>query len=173
MSPTQVNYRANIYALYVEGCTHVIATTACGSLQENIHPGEIVLVDQFVDRTTKRSQTFFDGTPGGLLGLSHIQMGDPFCKHTRSVVARAAENLGIKCHPKGTVVTIEGPRFSSRAESNLYRSWGCDVVNMTTIPEVILAKECGLCYASIALPTDYDSWKEEAVSRITYVANHS
>ena len=100
------------------------------------------------------------------MGISHIPMGDPFCKHTHSVIARAAENQGIKCHPNGTVVTIEGPRFSSRAESHLYRSWGCDVVNMTTVPEVTLANELGLCYASIALPTDYDCWKEETVSRI-------
>lgn len=143
----------------------MIVTTACGSLQEHIHPGDIVLLDQFIDRTTKRPLTFFDGTPDGPIGISHVPMGEPFCKHTRSVIARAAAEVqGIRCHPSGTVVTIEGPRFSSKAESNLYRSWGCDVVNMTTIPEVTLAKEAGLCYASIALPTDYDCWKEEAVS---------
>lgn len=164
MSPTAVNYRANIYALKEEGCTHLIATTACGSLQEHIHPGEVVLIDQFIDRTTQRSKTLFDGTPGAPSGICHMQMGEPFCKHTRSVIARAAQSLNIKCHTEGTVVTIEGPRFSSKAESMLYRSWGCDVVNMTTIPEVTLAKEAGLCYASIALPTDYDSWRGEAVS---------
>ena len=169
LSPTAVNYRANIYALKEEGCTHLIATTACGSLQEHIHPGEVVLIDQFIDRTTKRSPTLFDGTPGAPLGICHMQMGEPFCNHTRSVIARAAESLNIKCHTEGTVVTIEGPRFSSKAESILYRSWGCDVVNMTTIPEVTLAKEAGLCYASIALPTDYDSWRGEPVSTHRYI----
>ena len=163
ISPTHVNYRANVYALKEEGCTHVIVTTACGSLREEIHPGDVVLLDQFIDRTTKRTLTFYDGTPGAPEGICHMQMGEPFCKHTRAVIARAADILGITCHPRGTAVTIEGPRFSTRAESDLYRSWGCDVVNMTTVPEVTLAKELGLCYSSIALPTDYDCWKEEAV----------
>lgn len=96
--------------------------------------------------------------------MSHIPMGDPFCKRTRSVLSHAADELGMKVHQSGTVVTIEGPRFSTRAESNLFRSWGCDLVNMTTVPEATLAKELGLCYASIALPTDYDCWKEQEVN---------
>ena len=100
-----------------------------------------------------------------------MPMGDPFCNRTRSVIGQAAENLGIKYHTKGTVVSIEGPRFSTRAESNLHRSWGCDTVNMTTVPEVILANEVGLCYASIALPTDYDAWKEETVSVLSGLSN--
>ena len=162
--PTAVNYRANIYALQTEGCTHVLVTTACGSLREEIRPGDIVLIDQFIDRTTKRSLTFYDSTPNALVGVCHIQMDEPFCKHTRSVIAKAADSLGIKYHSKGTVVTIEGPRFSTKAESVLYRSWGCDLVNMTTVPEATLAKEIGLCYASIGLPTDYDCWRGEPVS---------
>ncbi|CAI8030476.1 S-methyl-5'-thioadenosine phosphorylase [Geodia barretti] len=164
LSPTQVNYRANMYALKEEGCTHVIVTTACGSLQEHIHPGDIVIIDQFIDRTTKRPLTFYDGTPGGPVGVSHIPMADPFCNRTRSVLARAVESLGISFHRKGTVVTIEGPRFSTRAESCLFRSWGAELVNMTTVPEVCLAKELGMCYASIALPTDYDCWKGQPVN---------
>ena len=152
-----------MYALKEEGCTHVIVTTACGSLQEHIHPGDIVIIDQFIDRTTKRPLTFYDGTPGGPVGVSHIPMADPFCNRTRSVLARAVESLGISFHRKGTVVTIEGPRFSTRAESCLFRSWGAELVNMTTVPEVCLAKELGMCYASIALPTDYDCWKGQPV----------
>jgi len=98
-----------------------------------------------------------------LAGICHLQMDTPFCRRTRQVLIRAAKNLDINCHEKGTVVTIEGPRFSSRAESEMFRHWSCDLVNMTTVPEVCLAKEAGMCYASIALPTDYDSWKDEPV----------
>ena len=101
-----------------------------------------------------------------------MQMDEPFCQHTRSILIRAAESLGLKYHPKGTVVTIEGPRFSSKAESVLYRSWNCDLVNMTTVPEVTLAKEAGLCYASIALPTDYDCWKGEPVRPLYAACMH-
>ena len=162
--PSCINFRANIHALKQEGCTHVIATTACGSLREHIHPGHIVILDQFIDRTCKRETTFYDGKPGSLPGICHMQMDLPFCKKTSSVLIKAAKKLQLKCHEKGTVVTIEGPRFSSKAESMMFRSWGCDVVNMTAVPEVCLAKEAGLCYASIALPTDYDCWKDEPVS---------
>lgn len=163
--PSSINFRANIHALKQEGCTHVISTTACGSLQEHIQPGHIVILDQFIDRTSKRETTFYDGKPGSLPGICHMQMDQPFCKKTCSVLIKAAKKLQLKCHETGTVVTIEGPRFSSKAESMMFRSWGCDVINMTTIPEVCLTKEAGLCYASIALPTDYDCWKDEPVSR--------
>ena len=164
LMPSFINFRANIHALKQEGCTHVIATTACGSLREHIHPGDVVILDQFIDRTFKRELTFYDGKPGSPAGICHIQMDTPFCKKTRSVLIKAAQKLQLKCHEKGTTVTVEGPRFSSKAESFLFRSWGCDIVNMTTVPEVCLAKEAGLCYASIALPTDYDCWKDEPVS---------
>ena len=149
----------------------MIVTTACGSLQEHIHPGDLVFIDQFIDRTSKRKLTLYDGTEDGPSGVCHMQMDEPFCEHTRSTLIRAADELGLKYHPKGTVVTIEGPRFSSKAESHLYRSWNCDLVNMTTIPEVILAKEAGLCYASIALPTDYDCWKGEPVRTACNIAD--
>uniref|UniRef100_A0A8C5LL44 S-methyl-5'-thioadenosine phosphorylase n=1 Tax=Leptobrachium leishanense TaxID=445787 RepID=A0A8C5LL44_9ANUR len=163
--PTNVNYRANVWALKTEGCTHILVTTACGSLKEDIQPGDVVVLDQFIDRTTKRPQTFYDG--GACLpGVCHIPMSDPFCSKTREVLIDVAKKLGIKYHSKGTMITIEGPRFSSRAESHMFRLWGADVINMTTVPEVVLAKEAGICYASIALATDYDCWKEheEAVS---------
>lgn len=164
--PSKVNYQANIWALKEEGCTHVIVTTACGSLREEIQPGDIVIIDQFIDRTTRRSQTFYDGSHSCTRGVCHIPMAEPFCPKTREVLIETAKKLGLRCHSKGTMVTIEGPRFSSRAESFMFRTWGADVINMTTVPEVVLAKEAGICYASIAMATDYDCWKEheEAVS---------
>uniref|UniRef100_UPI00398EEAA3 S-methyl-5'-thioadenosine phosphorylase n=1 Tax=Pristiophorus japonicus TaxID=55135 RepID=UPI00398EEAA3 len=164
--PTNVNFRANIWALKMEGCTHVIATTACGSLQEQIQPGDIVILDQFIDRTTKRHQTYYDGNLTSPIGVCHIPMADPFCRKTREVLIDVVKKLGIRHHAKGTMVTIEGPRFSSRAESLMFRQWHCDVINMTTVPEVVLAKEAAMCYVSIAMATDYDCWKEheEAVT---------
>ncbi|XP_026126767.1 S-methyl-5'-thioadenosine phosphorylase [Carassius auratus] len=158
--PSNVNYQANIWALKEAGCTHLLVTTACGSLREDIQPGDIVLIDQFIDRTAKRVQTFYDGQPSSPAGVCHIPMAEPFCSRTREVLLEVAQGLGVKCHPRGTMVTIEGPRFSSRAESLMFRQWGADVINMTTVPEVVLAKEAGLCYASIAMATDYDCWKE-------------
>jgi len=156
--PTKVNYRANIWALKQEGCTHVIVSTACGSLKEEIAPGNLVLLDQFIDRTTKRAQTFHDGTCDSFPGICHLPVAEPFCDTTRSCLKKAAEEANIPMHATGTCITIEGPRFSSKAESLLFKSWGGDVINMTTVPEVILAKELGLCYAAIAMATDYDSW---------------
>ncbi|XP_066535453.1 S-methyl-5'-thioadenosine phosphorylase [Hoplias malabaricus] len=160
LTPSSVNYRANIWALKDEGCSHLIVTTACGSLREDVHPGDIVLIDQFIDRTTKRAQTFYDGAPCSPPGVCHIPMAEPFCSRTREVLLEVIKGLGVSVHPRGTVLTIEGPRFSSRAESQMFRAWGADVINMTTVPEVVLAKEAGLCYASIAMATDYDCWKE-------------
>ncbi|TDH16273.1 hypothetical protein EPR50_G00018140 [Perca flavescens] len=158
--PSNVNYQANIWALREEGCTHLLVTTACGSLREEIQPGDIVIIDQFIDRTTKRAQTLYDGQPTSPPGVSHIPMAEPFCNRTREVLVEVARSLGVKCHVRGTMLSIEGPRFSSRAESLMFRQWGADVINMTTVPEVVLAKEAGLCYASIAMATDYDCWKE-------------
>ncbi|XP_014388789.1 PREDICTED: S-methyl-5'-thioadenosine phosphorylase [Myotis brandtii] len=158
--PSKVNYQANIWALKEEGCTHVIVTTACGSLREEIQPGDIVIIDQFIDRTTMRPQTFYDGSHSCARGVCHIPMAEPFCPKTREVLTETAKKLGLRYHSKGTMLTIEGPRFSSRAESIMFRTWGADVINMTTVPEVVLAKEAGLCYASIAMATDYDCWKE-------------
>ncbi len=154
--PTNVNNRANIWALKELGVKKVLATTACGSLREEIIPGEMVFADQFIDRTSKRSSTFFDKEE-----VCHIPMADPFCEKTRGKLVETAKNLGLKHHEKGTIVTIEGPRFSTRAESNMFRTIGGDVVNMSTVPESVLAREAGMCYQPIALATDYDCWKLE------------
>jgi len=164
--PSNVNFRANIWALKEVGCTHLLVSTACGSLKEELHPGDVVFLDQFIDRTTKRASTFYDGAPGSPKGVCYIPMHTPFCPHTNKVLIETAVELGINHHISGTVITIEGPRFSTKAESHMFRSWGADVINMTTVPEVTLAKEAGLCYAAIAMVTDYDCWKEthEAVS---------
>ncbi|MCA1808516.1 MAG: S-methyl-5'-thioadenosine phosphorylase [Kiritimatiellia bacterium] len=151
--PSLVNYRANLWSMRELGVTHVIATTACGSLREEIAPGHFVFIDQFIDRTTKRAQTFYEGQR-----VCHIPMSDPFCGNLRRILRNAAGRLAIPHHDAGTVVTIEGPRFSSRAESRMFRQWGGDVINMSTVPEVVLARELGLCYAAVAMATDYDSW---------------
>ncbi len=153
--PSLVNYRANLWALKDAGVTHVLATTACGSLREEIQPGHLVFPDQFIDRTTRRAQTFYEGQQ-----VCHIPMSEPFCPTLRRLLGEAAAALAIPHHAAGTVVTIEGPRFSSKAESRLFRAWGGDVINMSTVPEVVLAREAGLCYAAIAMSTDYDSWHE-------------
>lgn len=158
--PSNVNYRANIWALKTLGCTHVIVSTATGSLKESIQPGDIIIPDNFIDRTTKRAQTFYDGNDM-LVGVCHVPMEPAFCNRTRDVLIEAAKELALAgVHNSGTVVTIEGPRFSSKAESNLFRQWGADLVNMTLVLEVVLAKEAGLCYAAIAMATDYDCWRD-------------
>jgi len=167
LMPTAVNYRANIYALKQEGCSHVIATTACGSLQEKFHPGDFAILDQFIDRTTKRPSTFYDGAATSPSGVCHIPMASPFCEHTRQLLLTVARDIGVSVHDHATMVTIEGPRFSSRAESLTFRSWGGDLVNMTTTPEVILAKEAGLSYASIAMVTDYDCWRDSTEDHVS------
>ena len=151
--PSNVNFRANISALKRVGCTHILATTACGSLRENIKPGDFVILDQFIDRTTKRAQTFYDRNR-----VCHIGMAEPFCEKLRNILIKTGKELKLKIHEKGTVVTIEGPRFSTRAESNLFRQWKADVINMSTVPECVLAREAGMCYASVAMATDYDCW---------------
>ncbi|KAI8509272.1 hypothetical protein Bbelb_131200 [Branchiostoma belcheri] len=159
--PTNINFRANVHALKAEGCTHLVVTTACGSLREDIHPGDMVILDQFIDRTSKRAATFYDGNPGSPVGVCHLPMDTPFCPHTRKILINVCKELEIRHHESGTMVTIEGPRFSSRAESKMFRMWGGDVINMTTVPEVALAKEAGMCYAAVAMATDYDCWKED------------
>ncbi|KAK4884166.1 hypothetical protein RN001_000437 [Aquatica leii] len=157
--PGNVNYRANIWGLKEQGCTHVIVTTATGSLQEHIHRGDFVIIDSFIDRTQNRKQTFYDGEPNSPIGVCHIPMEPSFCQRTRQIIINTAKELELPFHATGTVVAIQGPRFSSKAESLMFRQWGGHVINMTTVPEVVLAKEAGLCYAAIALATDYDCWK--------------
>jgi 5'-methylthioadenosine phosphorylase len=153
--PTGINYRANIHALKEAGCTHILATTAVGSLQEEIRPGDLVFVDQFLDFTRQRKVTFFEDR------VVHTPMADPFCRQLSLQLQEAARQLGLRFHKKGTIVTIEGPRFSTRAESHMFRMLGADVINMSTVPEVVLAREAGLCYQVIAMSTDYDCWKED------------
>ena len=155
INPTNVNYRANIWALKEEGCTHILAATACGSLRERIAPGHFVFPDQFIDRTTKRISTFFDGSD-----VRHVSMGNPFSAGMRSCLVEACKSLGFEHHNGGTVVTIEGPRFSTKAESIMFRSWGCDIINMSTVPEIVLARELDLQYQSMAMSTGYDCWHE-------------
>ncbi|RZC36866.1 PNP UDP 1 domain containing protein, partial [Asbolus verrucosus] len=158
--PGNINYRANIWALKEAQCTHILATTATGSLQTNIKRGDLVILNSFIDRTQGRKQTFYDGEKGHPPGICHLPMEPAFDERTRHVIIKTAEELDINVHPCGSVVTIEGPRYSSKAESNMFRQWGGHVVNMTSVPEVVLAKEAGICYASIALATDYDCWME-------------
>ena len=157
--PTQVNNRANIHALKELGCESIFATTACGSLREEIKRGDIVIPDQFIDFTVHRINTFHDYFQPGMLG--HTAMPDPFSDKLRNLLIFTATELQVKFHPKGTIVTIEGPRFSTRAESNMFRILGADVINMSIAPEAALANEAGIPYAVIALSTDYDSWKHD------------
>lgn len=160
--PTQVNYRANISALKQVGCTHILATTACGSMKEEIMMGDFVVLDQFIDFSKRRINTFFDKFEPGL--AMHEPMADPFDEHLRNAYINAATEMKVRFHKTGTVITIEGPRFSTRAESKMFRMWGADVINMTIATEASLAKEAKIPYAAIALSTDYDCWKEDEVS---------
>jgi len=157
--PSKVNNRANIFALKEAGCTHIITTTACGSLREEIGRGDLVVPDQFIDFTRHRDITFFDEFKPG--SMNHTPMADPFDTNLRNLIISSAMALGIKIHNRGTLVTIEGPRFSTRAESKMFRLWGADIINMSVAPEVILANEIGIPYVAIAMSTDYDCWKDD------------
>jgi 5'-methylthioadenosine phosphorylase len=157
-SPTQVNNRANIHAMKEVGATHIIATTACGSLQAEIKRGDMVILDQFIDFTKHRICTFHDSFENG---ISHTIMADPFNQQLRKQLFETANALNYRVHEKGTVVTIEGPRFSTRAESHMFRGFGADVINMSTAPEVSLAFEAEIPYAAVAMSTDYDCWKDD------------
>ncbi|MFX1397877.1 MAG: S-methyl-5'-thioadenosine phosphorylase [Promethearchaeota archaeon] len=156
--PTQVNYRANIQALKDQGCTHILATTACGSLREKIGRGDFVIIDQFIDFTRLRKLSFYDEFPAG--DAKHTAMARPYSEELRTLLIESVKELGLKHHEKGTVVTIEGPRFSTIAESNMFRQWGADVINMSIATETILANEAGIPYAAVAMSTDYDCWKQ-------------
>ncbi len=159
--PTQVNNRANIYALKNAGCTHILSSTACGSLREEIGRGDIVIPDQFIDFTRHRKITFFEEFESG--DMKHTQMADPFNGELRKLLIASASEIGLRFHEKGTIITIEGPRFSTRAESVMFRTWGADIINMSIAPEVILSNELGIPYATIAMSTDYDCWKQDEV----------
>jgi 5'-methylthioadenosine phosphorylase len=156
LTPSEVPYRANIYALKSLGVRQVIAISACGSLREDFAPGHVVVPDQVVDRTKdKRGRSFFgDGL------VAHVSVADPFCAELNQIVADAVADAGGTVHRGGTYITIEGPRFSTRAESALYRAWGMDIIGMTTSPEAFLAREAEMCYSVMAHVTDYDVWHE-------------
>lgn len=154
--PSEINFRANIYALKKLGVERILSVSAVGSMKEEIAPGHIVIPDQFVDLTRRRVSTFFGS---GVVG--HAALGDPVCPETAGVLAESGRAVGATVHPKGTYVCIEGPQFSTRAESNIYRGWGVDVIGMTNATEAKLAREAEICYATIALATDYDCWHEE------------
>jgi 5'-methylthioadenosine phosphorylase len=154
--PGEINYRANIYAMKALGVERILSASAVGSMKEGIHPRDVVVPDQFIDRTQQRRATFF-----GEGIAAHVAMADPVCPETREVLASAARQAGAKVHDGGTYLCMEGPAFSTRAESRLYRSWGATVIGMTNLTEAKLAREAEICYATLALVTDYDCWHEE------------
>ena len=153
--PSELNFRANIYALKKLGVGRILSISAVGSLKEEHKPGDFVIPDQFIDRTSKRVSTFFGE---GIVG--HISFADPVCAVLAKAAAEACAKVGVAGHLGGTYVCMEGPQFSTRAESNLYRSWGADVVGMTNLQEAKLAREAEICYTTIAMVTDYDCWRE-------------
>jgi len=165
--PHQINYRANIYAMKLAGVDRLISISAVGSLREHIAPGDFVLVDQFVDRTHGRASSFFDGPI-----VAHVSMADPVCTVLQSALLAACQEAGIDSHQGGNYLVMQGPQFSSRAESELYRQWGMDVIGMTNLPEAKLAREAEICYATVAMCTDYDCWHsdEEDVSVTSIIA---
>jgi len=168
VSPGELNQRANIFALKTLGVERIISISACGSMREDIHPLDVVIPDQIFDWTRRRPSTFFgDGL------VAHVGFADPFCPDLSAVLYEAAEECAPRVHRGGTYLCIEGPQFSTRAESRIYRQWGVDVIGMTAVPEAKLAREAEICYATLAFATDYDVWhtSEEAVSVEMIVAN--
>ncbi len=154
-TPSEINYRANLFAMKSLGVQQVIAISACGSLRSRIHPGDVVVPDQLFDFTKTRDRSFFGG---GL--VVHLSTADPFCGRLSGRIAEATETAGGRVHPSGSFITIEGPRFSTKAESHVFRQWGMDIIGMTTSPEAFLAREAEMCYAVMAHVTDYDVWHE-------------
>ena len=168
LTPSEINFRANIYGFKRLGVTHIVSITAVGSLREDIQPLDIVIPDQFYDQTKNRKSTFFgDGL------VAHIAFADPVCPDLASLLHETAADAGITTRNGGTLICIEGPAFSTRAESNLYRQWGMDIIGMTSLQEAKLSREAEICYAAVALVTDYDCWhKDEAdVTVATVVEN--
>jgi len=156
IQPSSVNSRANIYAMKMLGVEWIIGVSAVGSMKESIHPGDIVIPNQFIDMTKGRPNTFFsDGI------VSHVSFADPVCPVLSQILFQAVKGVGATVHHGGTYICIEGPQFSTRAESNLFRTWGVDIIGMTNLPEARLAREAEICYSTIAIATDYDCWHEE------------
>lgn len=158
--PTDINARANIFALKKLGVRRILAPSTVGSLREDFKPGDIVFVDQLIDRTTRREQSFYTIAEKK---VCHISVAEPMCPEVRKILIAVAKDLDITAHSKGTYICIEGPRFSTKAESKMFRKWGADVVGMTAIPECVLAREAEICYASLSTVTDYDVWKDHSV----------
>jgi 5'-methylthioadenosine phosphorylase len=156
ISPSSLNFRANIYAMKLLGVQWIIGVSAVGSMKESIHPGHMVIPNQFIDRTTGRANTFFSD---GIVG--HISFADPVCPVLSQILFQAGKEVGATIQKDGTYLCIEGPQFSTRAESKLYRTWGVDIIGMTNLPEAKLAREAEICYATIAFVTDYDCWHDE------------
>jgi 5'-methylthioadenosine phosphorylase len=157
--PSEINFRANVFGMKQLGVTHLVSVSTAGSLKEEIHPGELLVPDQFIDRTFKRPETFFgDGL------VVHVSLADPVCANLASDLTNAAETGGAAIHNGGTYLCMEGPQFSTRAESNLYRSWGASVISMSAMQEARLAREAEMCYAALVLVTDYDCWHETAAA---------
>jgi 5'-methylthioadenosine phosphorylase len=154
LSPSEVPFAANIFALKKLGVHTVLSSGAVGSLRDQIAPGDLVIADQFIDKTCKRTNSFFGG-----FGAVHCEMAEPTCGRVREILVKTAKGIDIKTHPKGTYVCMEGPQFSTRAESLMHRAWGGDLIGMTAMPEAKLAKEAQICYALVALASDYDCWK--------------
>ncbi|MFQ5668036.1 MAG: S-methyl-5'-thioadenosine phosphorylase [Candidatus Binatia bacterium] len=153
--PSEVNFRANVYGMKTLGAEWLIGVASVGSLREEIVPGHLVVPDQLIDRTSKRPSTFF-----GNGVVAHVAFADPFCPRLSALLVEAAQRLGVPVHARGTYVCMEGPQFSTRAESVLYRQWGADVIGMTNLQEAKLAREAEICFATLALATDYDCWHE-------------
>ncbi len=157
--PTDINSRANIFAFKKLGVRRILAPSTVGSLREELKPGDVVFIDQFIDRTTRREQSSYAGKQ-----VCHISVAEPMCPELRRTLIETADALNLRTHNTGTYVCIEGPRFSTKAESRLFRTWGADVVGMTLVPECVLAREAEICYCSIATVTDYDVWRDHPVS---------
>ncbi len=157
--PHKINSRANIWALKELGVKRIVASSAVGSLREDYEPGHFVITNQFIDRTRKRLDTFYEGGR-----ICHISAADPICPQLHDFYAKFVPRLGLHFHPEGTYVCIEGPRYSTRAESRMFRQWGADIIGMTLYPECVLAREAEICYVSVAMVTDYDVWADKPVS---------
>jgi len=170
--PTEVNFRANIFAMKKLGVERIISVSAVGSLRQEVAPGHLVVPDQFIDRTSQRPSTFFGK---GL--VAHVSLAEPFCKYLSGVLAQSAQQAGATVHRGGTYVCMEGPQFSTRAESHLYRSWGAHVIGMTNLQEAKLAREAEICFSTLALATDYDCWNEQAgdveIEQVLAVLQHN
>jgi 5'-methylthioadenosine phosphorylase len=167
ISPSSIPYRANVWAMKAIGVRKLVSVSAVGSLREDVHPLDMVVPDQIFDRTTLRSRTFFDDM------VVHVALAEPFCPIARASIVDAIRGAQVPAHDAGTYICIEGPQFSTKAESQVYRSWGMDVIGMTAMPEARLAREAGLCYVTLAMVTDYDVWHEteEAVSVQAVIEN--